>query len=216
MSTEIPPINLLYRVELEDKTNLEEDRKFRHIVHLDIPEKVLEDTFKIRVNHIHESHWPAAVIFIALVFGFCFFMALCFGVLGCCGSAEAGPAYLVGDYTQEELEALTAVQNAFQCAGFPYSGVAVNFVHSPDAHFKGTTWAEWRLPGVPARNEAEGYRGYYDQVWHMVFIRRYGEAEPLLHDLLIHEILHSLGYHHDTPQAAEKMKEAQLLVEACM
>ena len=42
------------------------------------------------------------------------------------------------------------------------------------------------------------------------------EAEPLLHDLLIHEILHSLGYHHDDPQAAEVMKEAQLLVKACM
>jgi hypothetical protein len=96
----------------------------------------------------------------------------------------------------EEARALTDVTNAITDAGFTEPGFAVNFVHSGDAHFKGTTWAEWRIGGIEPRNPEEGYRGYCDRRWGMVFIRRFGEAEPYIHSLLIHEILHARGYDH--------------------
>ena len=73
-------------------------------------------------------------------------VAICLTALALlsCGTddcTEAGPFYLVGDWTDEEARALTEVSKAIVDAGFQETGYAVNFVHDPNASFKGTTWS---------------------------------------------------------------------------
>jgi hypothetical protein len=131
-----------------------------------------------------------------------------------CGTSEtqvceAGPCYLVGDFTQLEAQAVTDVTNALTAAGFTEPGYAVNFVHSPDAHFKGTTWAEWRVGGIEPTDPAVGYGGWCDRPWCMVFINRCGSKEPHLYSLLVHELTHALGYDH-----GQRMKEVEQLIKS--
>ena len=131
-----------------------------------------------------------------------------------CGSTEtqvceAGPCYLVGDHTKEEAQALSDVTRAIVAAGFTEPGYAINFVHSPDAHFKGTTWAEWRIGGIEPTDPEVGYGGWCDRPWCMVFINRCGSKEPHLYSLLVHELTHALGYDH-----GERMQEVEQLIKS--
>lgn len=121
----------------------------------------------------------------------------------CC---EAGPCYLVGDWTQEEAQAVTDVTNAIVAAGFTEPGYMVNFVHSPDAHFKGTTWKEWRIGGIEPTDPEVGYGGFCDREWCMVLINRCGSKAPHLHSLLIHELIHACGFDHG-PEMKKAEKE---------
>ena len=129
-------------------------------------------------------------------------------ILGC-GTPEtdtcvAGPCYLAGDFTDEEARAVTVVTRAIVDAGYTEPGYAISFIHSPEATFKGTLWVDWRC-GVEPRNPAEGYRGFCCRKWCMVFVRRFGEARPYLYELLVHELVHALGYDHgERMRAAEK------------
>ena len=150
--------------------------------------------------------WWCMMIALVLFWGT---LLLLFG----CGDAEGGGgAVLVGDYTKEEARAVAEVTAAFQDTLGTEPDVMVNFVHSPDARFRGKAWKDFRhidshYPnGYPARNEEEGYRGYYDREWHMVLVRRYGEVRAFLYELLVHELLHAMGYDYEdgTMKLAEK------------
>ena len=136
-------------------------------------------------------------------------------VLISCGTTEqnlctAGPCYLVGDYTPGEARAVTIVTDAIVAAGYTEPGYAVNFVHSPEASFKGTTWKEWRAPcGVEPTDPKVGYGGWCDRPWCMVFINRCGSKEPRLYQLLVHELMHAVGFNHGNPAEAAKMQAAE-------
>ena len=122
-------------------------------------------------------------------------------------TCEAGPCYLVGDYTQEEARAVTTVTAAIVVAGYTEPGYMVNFIHDPLAHFKGTTWKEWRIGGIPPTDPEVGYGGYCDREWCMVLINRCGSKKPHLYALLVHEILHAVGFDHgiEMRKAEEKV-----------
>ena len=122
---------------------------------------------------------------------------------------EAGPCYLVGDFYQIEAQAVTDVTRALVDAGFTEPGYAINFVHSPDASFMGTTWAEWRNGVVEPTDPEVGYGGTVIHKWCMVFINRCGSKEPHLYSLLIHELTHALGYNH-----GERMQEVEQLIKS--
>jgi hypothetical protein len=122
---------------------------------------------------------------------------------------EAGPCYLVGDFTEKEARAVTEVTAAIVDAGLVEPGYAINFVHSADAHFKGTTWGEWRVGGIEPTDPETGYGGWCDRPWCMVFICRFGSKEPHLYDLLVHELTHALGYDH-----GQRMQEVEQLIKS--
>lgn len=112
----------------------------------------------------------------------------------------------MGDWTDEEARALTEVSKAIVDAGFVETGYAVNFVHSPDAHFKGTTWRKRRVGGIEPTDPEVGYGGWCDHPWMMVFINRCGSKEPFLYSLLVHELVHALGYDHGPAMRAAEEK----------
>jgi len=131
------------------------------------------------------------------------YAALLLLLLTACGTDPCnGGTYLAGDHTQEELTALTDVLRAFRDAGYAEPDAAVIFVRSPDMRFKGTTWGAWRAGDYPANNEGEGYRGYWDESACAVYVRRYGDAEPYLYQLLVHELAHAAGYIHGSRMRA--------------
>ena len=113
-----------------------------------------------------------------------------------CGEEETkGEFGLCSDATIEEQESMWKVYDAFLELGREL-GCCVFFVRSPEQEtLNGLTWVE--LPTkyrIEARNGAEGWRGcYLDGV---AYVRRYGEAEPHLESLLIHELAHSVGFRH--------------------
>ena len=113
-----------------------------------------------------------------------------------CGEEGAqGQFGLCSDATLEEEETLWRVFDAFRELGYEPQCCVV-FVRSPDQQVKnGLTWVE--LPDkydIDARNAAEGWRGCYLEG--VVYVRRYGDAEPYLESLLIHEMAHSVGFQH--------------------
>ena len=73
----------------------------------------------------------------------------------------------------------------------------VSFIYRPDQPFKGTIWKDYRNPaGVVPTDPSEGYKGLCDRTNGVVYVRRFGNAEAHLYSLLIHELLHILGYDH--------------------
>jgi len=139
----------------------------------------------------------------------------CLALLSSCGTegtiCEAGPCYLVGDYTQKELDATIAVENALVAAGFALPGYAINFIHSPDAPFKGTTWKNFRIYGVQPTDPDVGYGGFCDRELCMIWVNRCGSKEPHLHALLIHELLEAIGYHNGPEIRAEQRRVQEYL-----
>jgi hypothetical protein len=118
-----------------------------------------------------------------------------------CGTEETKEEFgLCSDATVEEQACMWQVYDAFLELGHELGG-CVFFVRSPDQEIlEGTTWAE--LPTkyrVEARNAAEGWRGWYHDG--VAYVRRYGEAEPFLESLLIHELAHSVGFQHGPEMA---------------
>lgn len=109
--------------------------------------------------------------------------------------------------TSEEIQAFEEVLEAFYEAEVSDPGYRVIFIHTPDDLVRGVPWSSFRLSNTAPRNEAEGYRGFCDRPGRTVYIRRYGEAEPHLHSLLIHELLHAAGYDHGE---AMRSKEAEI------
>ena len=117
-------------------------------------------------------------------------------LLAACGEETMkGEFGLCSDATLEEQDAVWQVYDAFCELGYKLHCCVV-FVRSPDQEvLKDVTWLE--LPEkyrVEARNSAEGWRGWYHRG--VAYIRRYGEAEPYLESLLIHELAHSVGFQH--------------------
>jgi hypothetical protein len=133
-------------------------------------------------------------------------------LIASCGTTEntlceAGGCYLVGSWTEEEAQALTVVTNAIVDAGFTEPGYMINFVHDPNSHFRGTTWREWRNGQDEPRDPSVGYGGTVIHEWCMVLINRCGSKEPYLYSLLIHELVHALGYYeHDRAFKAAEAK----------
>ena len=128
-----------------------------------------------------------------------------------CGTDDvgvcSGGCYLAGDYTPEEAQALADVTNAITDAGYAEPGYAINYVHSPDAPFRGTTWREYRNPeGVEPTDPAVGYGGIVIHEWCMIYINRCGSKEPHLYSLLVHEILHAVGFSHGPEMRAAEEK----------
>lgn len=121
-------------------------------------------------------------------------------------TCEAGPCFLVGDWTQEEARALTVVTNAITDAGYTEPGYAVNFIHDPNTSFKGTTWKQWRTQGIPARDPEVGYGGCCDREWCMVFVNRCGSKRDKLYELLVHELMHAVGFDHGPEMKAAEQK----------
>ncbi len=136
-------------------------------------------------------------------------------VLAGCGADDsqcAAQCTLVGSWTEVEAHALTQVTGAMQELGLPRPTCWVNFVHSPDAEYKGVAWKDYRIPGVKESHPGEGYQAIYSHEYCMALVRRYGEAGPYLVELLIHELLHSVGYAHgDVMRQAEQEIEALAL-----
>jgi hypothetical protein len=121
---------------------------------------------------------------------------LCLSLIVACGEEEPkGEFGLCSDATEEERETLGKVYDAF-CALGSEPHCCVVFVRSPDqAVLEGLTWVD--LPdryGIDARNAAEGWRGCY--LGGVAYVRRYGEAEPYLEALLVHELAHAVGFDH--------------------
>jgi len=113
-----------------------------------------------------------------------------------CGEAGVeGQFGICSDATEEEEAAVLQVQDAFLELGYELDCCVV-FVRSPDqVLLDDTAWVE--LPDkfrVEARNAAEGWRGWYHAG--VAYVRRYGEAEPYLESLLIHELAHAVGFKH--------------------
>lgn len=124
------------------------------------------------------------------------YIVLWFFLVAACGEDELQSEFgLCSDATLEEEDTLWKVHDAFWELGYEL-GCCVVFVRSPDQEvLNGWTWVE--LPDkyrLEARNAAEGWRGWYHQG--VAYVRRYGEAEPYLESLLIHELAHSVGFHH--------------------
>lgn len=123
-------------------------------------------------------------------------ISLCFFLAAACGEEEMqGQFGLCSDATEEEQETLWEVYDAFCETGYELECCVV-FVRSPNQQIlEGATWVE--LPykyHIDARNAAEGWRGWYHDG--VAYVRRYGEAEPYLESLLIHELAHSVGFEH--------------------
>jgi len=137
-----------------------------------------------------------------------FFLAITLLIISC-GSPEsgmcvAGGCYLVGDWTQLEAQAVTDVTAALVDAGYTEPGYMINFVHDPNSSFKGTTWKEWRIGGIEPTDPEVGYGGFCDREWCMVLVNRCGSKEPHLYSLLVHEIMHAVGFDH-----GPEMKKAE-------
>jgi len=113
-----------------------------------------------------------------------------------CGEDCVHGVMLCGDYDPLDARVVTLVTRAFQAVGIEEPCYCVIFVYSPDAMFRGKRWADFRVPDTPARNPDEGYRGFCDRDFLAVYVRRYGEAAPHCLSLLIHELLHAVGYDH--------------------
>lgn len=127
---------------------------------------------------------------------FAFLILLWILLVVACGNEETGGAFgLCSEATIEERDAVWQVYDAFLELGYELHCCVV-FVRSPNQEIvEGATWDE--LPTkhkIEARNAAEGWRGWYHDG--VSYVRRYGEAEPYLESLLIHELAHSVGFHH--------------------
>jgi hypothetical protein len=132
-------------------------------------------------------------------------------LIAACGDGGVeGRFGICSDATEEEQAAVWQVYDAFCALGHELSA-CVAFVRSPDqVVLDDTPWLE--LPEkfrIEARTAAEGWRGWYHDG--MAYIRRYGEAEPYLESLLIHELAHSVGFHH-----GPEMKEFESQVKGQM
>ena len=139
--------------------------------------------------------------------------ALCLPlILFSCGEeAECGLGVtLVGEWVEEEAQAVVEVTGCLVEVVGREPNALVNFVRE-DSEFRGVAWRDYRLPGVVARNESEGYRGLWDAEFCMVLVRTFGEAEAFLRELLEHELLHALGYTH-----GEEMREVEREVRSCV
>ena len=140
------------------------------------------------------------IMYLTIVWAVILAVTLALLLLSCGSAADSGPWYdetwIDGPATAEEEEALEAVLAAFKGVGLPDPCYRVVFVREPEQAIRGTTWAEFRLTKVQPRNLAEGYRGLCDRAYRTVYVRRFGEAEPYLISLLIHELVHAVGYDH--------------------
>ena len=107
------------------------------------------------------------------------------------------PFGLCSEATKEEQQAMWDVYDAFCELGHEPTCCVV-FVHSPDYLMPtDVTWQEYpETHPVDPRNQAEGFRGIYSPRCHTAYVRTYGEAEPHLISLLIHELAHSVGFSH--------------------
>lgn len=112
---------------------------------------------------------------------------------------------------EEEAKAAITVLKAFRTADIPDPRYYIIFVSSPEQPIRGTTWADFRLPGVEPRNPAEGYRGYCDRENRAAYVRHYGEAAPYLYELLVHELLHAAGYNHGPEMKAIEQKVMEIV-----
>jgi len=117
-------------------------------------------------------------------------------LIAACGDGRVeGQFGICSDATEEEQAAVWKVQDAFSELGYELDCWVV-FVRSPDQIIlEDIAWVE--LPEkfrIEARTAAEGWRGWYHAG--VAYVRRYGEAEPYLESLLIHELAHSVGFHH--------------------
>ena len=113
-----------------------------------------------------------------------------------CGEEETKRGLdLCSDATFEEQDSMRQVHDAFYELGYELD-CCVIFVRSPDQKIlEDTTWLELPLTyRTEARNASEGWRGWYHDG--VAYIRRYGEAEPYLESLLVHELAHSIGFQH--------------------
>ena len=137
-------------------------------------------------------------------------MVLALALAGCGTGHCGGGCVLVGDYTQEEAKAVTEVTAAFQEVLGTEPDVMVNFVHSPGAMYRGARWENYHTGSEMSVN-SEGYYGLWDSEHCMVLVRRYGEAVPIMRQILIHELLHALGYRH-----GEGMQETENFIKTHM
>jgi hypothetical protein len=117
-------------------------------------------------------------------------------LIAACGEGEVeGQFGICSDATKEEEAAVWEAHDAFFELGYELH-CCVAFVRSPDQEvLEDTPWVE--LPEkfrIEARTAAEGWRGWYHNG--VAFVRRYGEAEPYLESLLIHELAHAVGFKH--------------------
>ena len=134
-------------------------------------------------------------------------------VAACGGEGDTDEFGLCSDSTEEEQQAMWDVYDAFTALGYVPTCCVV-FVHDQDYSIGGTAWYNYRnSERTEPRNPSEGYRGMYRSGTRTVYIRRYGEAEPHLVSLLIHEIAHSVGFSHGDEmseferQVKEQMKK---------
>ncbi len=132
-----------------------------------------------------------------------------------CGEEETKREFgLCSDATPEEQDSMWQVYDAFVELGYELDCCVV-FVQSPEQKvLEDATWVE--LPvryRTDARNAAEGWRGWYHDG--VAYVRRYGEAEPYLESLLIHEVAHSVGFQHGQRMIEfEKQVRQQIRKEA--
>jgi hypothetical protein len=133
-----------------------------------------------------------------------------------CGEAEEPPChgtYLAGEFTNEEVEALTKVLQTFSDMGIEEPCYLVTFIWSPEHPFRGGVWKDYRTTsGVEPEDPEQGYKGLCDRGYKglcdrtnkIVYVRRSGNAENKLYGLLIHELLHAVGYNHGDNMKAKE------------
>ena len=135
---------------------------------------------------------------------------LCLFLAVACGEEEVNREFgLCSDATMEEQQAMWDVYDAFCALGYEPTCCVV-FVRDHDYPIGGTTWHSYRNPqGTDPRNPDEGYRGLYRPSSRRVYVRCFGEAEPYLVSLLIHELAHSVGFMHgeEMRQFERRVKE---------
>jgi hypothetical protein len=134
---------------------------------------------------------------------------LCLFLFLACGEEEREREFgLCSDATIEEQDTMWRVYDAFLALGYELH-CCVFFVRSPHQEVvNGVSWVELPIKyRLEARNAAEGWRGWYNDG--VAYIRRYGEAEPYLESLLVHELAHSVGFQHGTKmnQFERRVKE---------
>jgi len=126
-----------------------------------------------------------------------------------CGAEEREcfGTYLGGRFTNAEVRALTEVLEAFEAVGLNEPCYIVSFIWDVQTPYRGVPWKDYRTPaGVEPTNPEEGYKGLCSREFGVVYIRRVGNAEPYLYWLLIHELLHAVGYDHGDRMRAKELE----------
>ena len=134
-------------------------------------------------------------------------------LLTACGHDDCDypPGKVLGDATPEEIQAAHEVPLAIEAAGYGLPHYAVNYIHSRDDYMHGTTWSEYRWSTVQPTDGLDGYRGICLEGDCAVYIRRFGGMEDKLYSLLVHELLHAVGFEHGTRMKAAEQHVHEIL-----